>query len=389
MGKTLIDRLVANNAFIENLTSSNAFIEKLNATDITAKKLDIVKTVNNIEYHIVADANNGMDFYNIDLNNDDFVETFKIFPAGSGFMSEGYIRWDSNGLFLYNDPDGESTSTSKIGMFTTGDFKSQVKENGSWAAINALYKDGSGILARGNIEWNSSGNVEVTGDISATLFRVLKNNSSNPSIEFTTMNDNYRGTGFENLNASGIENGEPIGLVYDSETNTPKYFFDFAPVTNGTFAADTIVPYKVTTEGASAGHISVVNNDPIYYVTDEADSNVGHYVERPKSNGTIISRRDGLFELALYGTTIVYINPTKHYPVQVAFLREYYIDEGIKKYVNPVRGYIVEIRSQYSVSSLIGTNLKSYLPMNVQSTVYKSVINDDRLSSDSFNVTCC
>jgi hypothetical protein len=80
-------------------------------------------------------------------------------------MSEGYIRWDSNGLFLYDDPDGESTSTSKIGMFTTGDFKSQVKENGSWAAINALYKDGSGSLARGNISWDTSGNTTFKGII--------------------------------------------------------------------------------------------------------------------------------------------------------------------------------------------------------------------------------
>lgn len=153
MGNTFVDRLTANQAFINTLSTNI-----LNAGSITANTLNITTTVGNIEYHIIANAANGLNFYNIDLNNDDRVDTYKIFPDGSGFMSEGYIRWNSTGFVLYGNSEGESSSNERIGMFTSGNFESQVKESGNWITVNTINKNGSGSLAKGNIHWDINGN---------------------------------------------------------------------------------------------------------------------------------------------------------------------------------------------------------------------------------------
>ena len=72
----------------------------------------------------------------------------------------------------------------------------------------------------------TAGTGKFIGNVEATSFKVMNGNVE--SIVFTTMTSSLRSQ-YNNLDASGIEDGEPIGIVYSN--GTPKYFFDFAPLT--------------------------------------------------------------------------------------------------------------------------------------------------------------
>lgn len=206
----------------------------------------------------------------------------------------------------------------------------------------------------------TNGNGTFKGNVEATSFKVMKD-TTNPSVIFTTMSDEYRGTGFENLNSSGIANGEPIGLVFDPQTNTPKYFFDFAPVGNSNFSAEPTMFYNIT---GAASNITVSVANTYYYVTNSEDINYQHYIVSPRSNGTRVSNKT-CYEY--YDSQTAFLSRAQggHYIVKCYLYREVSFDQyGNKNYTGKVR---------LLSSNALGSNITSYVPQST-ATVYKDQI---------------
>lgn len=125
---------------------------------------------------------------------------------------------------------------------------------------------------QGNFSSLTSGNGTFTGNVKAKEFEVI-DGSNNPTIVFTTMSDEYRGAGYENLNSSSIQNGEPIGLIYDPTTHKPKYFFDFAPVANSGGTTNTLKRYLLSNSGITEISSYYYNTTPPYY-SDQAGTSL-------------------------------------------------------------------------------------------------------------------
>lgn len=222
------------------------------------------------------------------------------------------ITWDGDTVKSLNwsiidvDKPGEFYATTGLEdiinqKISTAGFLSQTDENGMFAEMfaAALAKDNTvakkaSIIAsindseESNItinadkinlqgyvksEYLESGKATIKGDISATSFKVV--DGENPTIIFTTMSDEYRGDGYENLNTSGIVNGEPIGLVFDPTTHKPKYFFDFAPVANSGGTAHTLHRYLLSNSGVTSTTNLYYNEVGMYY-SDQAGTNVAN-----------------------------------------------------------------------------------------------------------------
>ena len=191
----------------------------------------------------------------------------------------------------------------------------------------------------------NAGVAHVEGYVDATSFRVIDNGA--PSVVFTTMRDDYRGVGFENLNSSGIANGEPIGIVYSG--GAPKYFFSFTRL--GSFSANPELTYNITS-GTTAGKINIQPGSTVYYVTDSSDTNYQKYITSPVSNGTLADttsnasakyeRRAFTFSAFDYNSTMI---------TNVSVYRQIVFDSGVKKYTG--YGFLV-------VGNTTGTDLTTY-----------------------------
>lgn len=222
----------------------------------------------------------------------------------------------------------------------------------------------------------TAGTATIKGAIQATSFKVM--NGSQTTIMFTTMSNSYRGSGYENLNNSGISNGEPIGIVYAN--GSPKYFFDFAPLAKGTFSATDTVPYSITT-GGSSNTVNIQRSDKtLYYVTDSNDTNYHKYITTPRANGEL-ANASNLYEVGTTGSTVVQTSGG-YAMTTITIYRQFSITNGVKSYTGNI--YIVEGMPGY------GTNKTSYKVNSSISTVYSSSLSTQTpWSSTSFNVHCC
>lgn len=167
--------------------------------------------------------------------------------------------------------------------FTSAAVIAKVNEYGGSVKISADKIDLDGYVTASDME---AGNITVKGDVKATSFEVIDNN--NPTIVFTTMSDAYRGAGYENLNASAIQNGEPIGLVYNPQTHTPKYFFDFAPVANSGGTSNTLKRYILSDSGVTQTSNYYYNTSGVYYsnqagTTLATDNNITYQLQGQKN----------------------------------------------------------------------------------------------------------
>lgn len=265
---------------------------------------------------------------------------------------------------------------------------------------NYIRLNGSGYFAGGNFSWNSDGNVRlknayVSGDIDATSFKVK--NGEYDSIVFTTYNSStYSGSEYSGLNSAGLQNGDPIGLVYDSESHTPKYFFDFAPVNQGTFSADAVATFRIT-PGASAGTVNITYGPVLYYVTDSNDSNYHKYITTPRANGKLADGIEDLYEVGIlnYSLTLTpRTNGTGYRAIQPTIWKPISFTNGVK---NTLSGaYIVEgpeigAKQLYGPStnsttinkgSIYGnesgdTSIQNYLKSNDYTVHYLDKLNSD------------
>lgn len=209
-----------------------------------------------------------------------------------------------------------------------------------------------GITAlRGDFSNLTSGNGTFKGNVRAKEFEVI-DGSDNPTIVFTTMSDAFRGAGYENLNSSSIQNGEPIGLVYDPITHKPKYFFDFAPVANSGGTTNTLRRYLLSDGG-------IVETSSYYY-----NSNPPYYFDQA---GTILATSNNVTYQRL-GNVNVFVRhtssgPTAHQDVFIATAEKYagyiYNDQGYPVYTNVL---------YYRVTGIDGSDYWLSLP-NEKSTI--------------------
>ena len=207
----------------------------------------------------------------------------------------------------------------------------------------------------------TSGNGTFRGNVEATSFKVMDGND--PSIVFTTMSDTYRGTGYENLDASGIANGEPIGLVYSG--GTPKYFFDFAPVKAENFSAIDQLFYRIS--GASQnGKVNIQIGDVYFYVTSSGE-NQHKYIKTPNTNGTLVTTQSSLYERGQNSYAALTNRASGGHTLvsNLILYKEVTFTNGVKSYTG--NAFLI-------ASPLTGNNLTSYTPYGSTDTVYRDQI---------------
>lgn len=110
---------------------------------------------------------------------------WQLSPTGSGLLATGKIRWDASGnatIAGWNITDTQLFSTltankEQIILDSNGSIKSLTNTTVNWLLNN----DGSGNLARGNVTWDTVGNLSLIGNITAsggTIGGWVINNSS-------------------------------------------------------------------------------------------------------------------------------------------------------------------------------------------------------------------
>jgi len=200
-------------------------------------------------------------FNKISKTNDDVASIlFSITGSDSKTNIVNRINTWKAGLTTKADLNSATAELMAANDFTSAAVIAKVNEYGGSVKISADKIDLDGYVTATDME---AGNITVKGDVKATSFEVIDNN--NPTIVFTTMSDAYRGAGYENLNASAIQNGEPIGLVYNPQTHTPKYFFDFAPVANSGGTSNTLKRYILSDSDVTQTSNYYYNTSGVYY----------------------------------------------------------------------------------------------------------------------------
>lgn len=127
---------------------------------------------------------------------------------GSGALAGDKITWDSAGNMTINASLSANNITS--GTISTADIKNS---SGSWY----LKQDGSGVLANGNITWNTDGALSVSGEITASSGRIGDWYIVDGVISST--NDNTQES-FIKLDAS-----QQV-ITVQAETSESEYFLD-------------------------------------------------------------------------------------------------------------------------------------------------------------------
>lgn len=229
----------------------------------------------------------------------------------------------------------------------------------------------------------ASGNGTFTGNVEAKSFKVM--NGSAKTIEFTTATQELK-TQYPGIADSGIATNAPIGLVYMG-SDTPVYFFDFAPVDPGTFSATEQLLYYISGASSGTGKVDVQVGPIYFYVTDSNDSNYHKYITSPRANGIKVSSITAYKKDSTYTAFISRLGQSGHYIQSVTLYKQVSFLNGEMSYTG--QAYLVS-------SPMTGYNLTSYTSESSSSTVYKDAVylqndtnvNMSMLLSSSYNVHC-
>lgn len=135
------------------INSLKKFIAIANVTSVqdTGDQLDWVKEYGGVAMYYINNADYGLIGYK---NNE------KVFSAGADNFIAGW-HFDENAIWLGTKNNNINQHTSTEGDITIG-------TNGLRGFKWRLEGDGSGVLAGGNITWDTQGNTSITGKIAAT-----------------------------------------------------------------------------------------------------------------------------------------------------------------------------------------------------------------------------
>ena len=135
------------------INSLKKFIAIANVTSVqdTGDQLDWVKEYGGVAMYYINNADYGLIGYK---NNE------KVFSAGADNFIAGW-HFDENAIWLGTKNNNINQHTSTEGDITMG-------TNGLRGFKWRLEGDGSGVLAGGNITWDTQGNTSITGKITAT-----------------------------------------------------------------------------------------------------------------------------------------------------------------------------------------------------------------------------
>lgn len=135
------------------INSLKKFIAIANVTSVqdTGDQLDWVKEYGGVAMYYINNVDYGLIGYK---NNE------KVFSAGADNFIAGW-HFDENAIWLGTKNNNINQHTSTEGDITIG-------TNGLRGFKWRLEGDGSGVLAGGNITWDTQGNTSITGKITAT-----------------------------------------------------------------------------------------------------------------------------------------------------------------------------------------------------------------------------
>lgn len=135
------------------INSLKKFIAIANVTSVqdTGDQLDWVKEYGGVAMYYINNANYGLIGYK---NNE------KVFSAGADNFIAGW-HFDENAIWL-------GTKNNNINQYTSTEGDITIGTNGLRGFKWRLEGDGSGVLAGGNITWDTQGNTSITGKITAT-----------------------------------------------------------------------------------------------------------------------------------------------------------------------------------------------------------------------------
>ncbi|MCR2005511.1 hypothetical protein NSB20_08220 [Bacteroides acidifaciens] len=163
------------------INSLKKFIAIANVTSVqdTGNQLDWVKEYGGVAMYYISNADYGLIGYK---NNE------KVFSAGADNFIAGW-HFDENAIWLGTKNNNINQHTSTEGDITIG-------TNGLRGFKWRLEGDGSGVLAGGNITWDTQGNTSITGEITATSGSIGGFEIGDGRIgvtESTEMNGKYQG----------------------------------------------------------------------------------------------------------------------------------------------------------------------------------------------------
>lgn len=135
------------------INSLKKFIAIANVTSVqdTGDQLDWVKEYGGVAMYYISNADYGLIGYK---NNE------KVFSAGADNFIAGW-HFDENAIWL-------GTKNNNINQYTSTEGDITIGTNGLRGFKWRLEGDGSGVLAGGNITWDTQGNTSITGKITAT-----------------------------------------------------------------------------------------------------------------------------------------------------------------------------------------------------------------------------
>lgn len=164
---------------------------------------------------------------------------WQLSPTGSGILASGKIRWDEAGnatIAGWNITDDKLYSTptnnnEKIELNSNGSIQSLTGSTVNWLLNN----DGSGKLARGNVTWDKSGNLSLTGSITANSGKIGGWIIDSDSIYSGTKqsSNNYATSGIT-ISSTGALRAKQFRI----DTNGNAYFSGSLNAATGTFSGN-------------------------------------------------------------------------------------------------------------------------------------------------------
>lgn len=164
---------------------------------------------------------------------------WQLSPNGSGILASGKIRWDAVGnatIAGWNITDDKLYSTptnnnEKIELNSNGSIQSLTGSTVNWLLNN----DGSGKLARGNVTWDKSGNLSLTGSITANSGKIGGWIIDSDSIYSGTKqsSNNYATSGIT-ISSTGALRAKQFRI----DTNGNAYFSGSLNAATGTFSGN-------------------------------------------------------------------------------------------------------------------------------------------------------
>ena len=208
----------------------------------------------------------------------------------------------------------------------------------------------------------TAGDATFKGDVEATTFAVIDGND-NHTIEFTTYNSSTMASIYPAIAQTGISDGTPIGIIFNPQSHTAEYFFDFAPVDPGTFSVTPELTYRIT-QGAT-GKVNIVAGPIVYKITEctKDSSKIGKYVTPAVNEGSInymspLINRSDLYQ-AFETRNLIVRSGNTYNIVRCQIWKKVNFAGGVKsEYIsgNEQRGYITELQD----NSNIGNGINAY-----------------------------